>query len=44
LRLHFDWSNCFKSEKTGAALCASSISPEEVFEAVALSIGARKAA
>lgn len=41
-RLHFDWSSCHQDEQTSAALCASSISPEKVFEAIALAIGARK--
>jgi ADP-heptose:LPS heptosyltransferase len=43
-RLHYDWSHCFRSEKTSAALCASAISPEAAFEAIAMNIGARKAA
>jgi hypothetical protein len=43
-RLHSTWEYCHKDEKTGAALCASSISPEEVFASIALQIGARKAA
>lgn len=43
-RLHTTWEYCNKEEKTGAALCASSISPERVFEAIALALGAQKAA
>lgn len=43
-RLHFDWTFCHKDEETSAALCASSISPREVFESIALNIGAKKAA
>ena len=39
-RLHYTWEFCNKSEETGAALCASSISPEVVFSAIAESIGA----
>lgn len=41
-RLHSTWEFCFKDEQTGAALCASSISPERVFEAIALAIGAKR--
>lgn len=33
LRLHYDWTFCNKVEKTGAALCASSIKPETIFKA-----------
>lgn len=43
-RLHYEWTHCFKEEATGAALCASSISPERVFEAIALALGAVKVA
>lgn len=43
-RLHYDWTHCHKDEGTGAALCASSISPERVFEAIAVSLGALKVA
>ena len=43
-RLHHDWEYCFRDKKTAAALCASSIAPGMVFEAVALALGARKAA
>lgn len=43
-RLHFDWAFCPKSEATGAAVCASSITPERIFEAIGLAIGGRKAA
>lgn len=43
-RLHYDWTFCNKSEKTGAALCASAISPNNVFEAIAMAIGAVKVA
>lgn len=38
--LHQDWTHCHKSEKTGAALCASAVSPERVFKAVAAALGA----
>jgi ADP-heptose:LPS heptosyltransferase len=34
-RLHSDWTYCPKDEQTGAAACASSISPEVVFKAIA---------
>ncbi len=40
--LHYDWSNCNKVESTQAALCASSIRPEDVFEAIIDSLGAKK--
>lgn len=43
-RLHSDWTYCPKQEETAAALCASSIKPERIFEAVMESLGARKAA
>lgn len=43
-RLHYDWTHCFRSEQTYAAMCASSISPETVFKAIALAIGGLKAA
>lgn len=33
-KMHYDWSNCNKDEKTAAALCASAISPEIVFRAI----------
>lgn len=33
-RLHYDWSTCNKVEETGAALCATHIKPETIFEAV----------
>ncbi len=33
-RLHYDWTYCHQVEETGAALCASNISPERVFKAV----------
>lgn len=36
--LHYDWNFCVKKEETQAALCASSISPEDVLKAVVLSI------
>lgn len=43
-KLHYDWSTCHQHPDTNAALCASAIAPEHVFEAIALAIGARKAA
>ena len=43
-RLHYDWTYCHQDEKTGAAACASGVAPEAVFEAIALALGARKAA
>jgi ADP-heptose:LPS heptosyltransferase len=39
-RLHHTWQYCFKDEKTGAAVCASSIKPERVFKAIAEALGA----
>lgn len=41
-QLHYNWDHCNMDKKTGAALCASSISPEVVFEAIALALGAEK--
>lgn len=41
-RLHQTWEFCHQDEKTGAALCASSISPDRVFEAIAAALGAVK--
>lgn len=43
-QLHYTWEYCNKDATTGAALCASSISPERVFEAIAFALGATKAA
>lgn len=43
-KLHHGWETCHQHPDTNAALCASAISPEQVFEAVAMSLGARKAA
>jgi ADP-heptose:LPS heptosyltransferase len=43
-RLHSNWDFCHQNEQTNAAQCASSITPESVFEAIAMAIGARKAA
>jgi ADP-heptose:LPS heptosyltransferase len=43
-RLHFDWTHCNKDETTGAAACASGISPEIVFKAIAQAVIARQAA
>ena len=43
-RLHFTWEHCHQDEKTSAALCASAVSPERVFTAIAAALGARKAA
>lgn len=39
-RLHYDWTYCPKDTKANAALCASSIPPEAVFEAIAMALGA----
>ena len=39
-RLHSDWTYCFRSEETHAALCASSIKPEAVFGAIIRKLGA----
>ena len=38
-RLHFNWEHCHQSEVTSAALCASAITPEQVFEAIMESLG-----
>lgn len=44
-RLHYTWEHCHQHPETHAALCASAIAPKQVFEAIALSLGAeRKAA
>jgi ADP-heptose:LPS heptosyltransferase len=43
-RLHTDWTHCHQDRNTKAALCASAIAPERVFEAIAVAMGARKAA
>lgn len=43
-RLHSNWDFCPQNEQTNAAQCASSIMPETIFNAIALAIGARKAA
>lgn len=40
--LHYNWDNCVKVEETQAALCASSIRPEDVFEAIVESLGAKR--
>lgn len=40
-RLHHTWEYCVKDDKTGAALCASSIKPEAVFRAIAIALGAQ---
>jgi len=39
-RLHYNWEFCTQDEGTNAALCASSISPERVFKAIAEALGA----
>lgn len=41
-QLHSTWEHCHQDKQTFAALCASGIAPEEVFEAVALALGAEK--
>lgn len=41
-RMQYDWSGCHKVEETGAALCASSIKPETVFEAITFALGLKK--
>lgn len=43
-QLHYSWDHCHKEKSTSAAVCASSIKPERVFEAIALALGATKAA
>jgi ADP-heptose:LPS heptosyltransferase/predicted SAM-dependent methyltransferase len=42
--LHHTWQFCHQDEETAAALCASGISPERVFAAIATSLGAKRAA
>lgn len=37
-QLHYGFDFCTKVETTGAALCASSIAPEDVFKAISLSV------
>ena len=37
--LHYTWEDCVFVEKTGAALCASNIPPEIVYQAVAFCLG-----
>jgi len=39
-RLHYDWSHCRQDKKTGAALCASNIRPERIFQEIARCLGA----
>lgn len=43
-RLHYDWTYCRKDEQTGAAACASGISPETVFKAIGEILVKREAA
>lgn len=43
-RLHYNWDHCHQHAETHAALCASAVKPEEIFEAIALSLGATKKA
>jgi ADP-heptose:LPS heptosyltransferase len=43
-RLHSNWDYCPQNERTNAAVCASAIAPERVFEAIAEAIGARRIA
>lgn len=43
-RMHYSWEFCRQDPETNAAACASNISPERIFEAIALALGARKAA
>jgi ADP-heptose:LPS heptosyltransferase/predicted SAM-dependent methyltransferase len=42
--LHNDWTFCHQSKETGAALCASAISPERVFGAIVDAAGLTRAA
>lgn len=41
-QLHPDWTYCHRDETANAALCASRVAPERVFEAVAMAFGAVK--
>ena len=43
-RLHYKWDHCVQDERTHAAACAAAIRPETVFEAIAISMGAKKKA
>jgi len=43
-KLHHGWETCHQHPDTNAALCASGISPDRVFEAIAIALGAKKAA
>lgn len=36
--LHYTWDHCHRVEETAAALCASSISPERLYEAVVFAL------
>lgn len=39
--MHYDWTFCHKVEDTAAALCASNISPERVFQAIVAKLPAQ---
>lgn len=43
-RLHYTWEHCHQDTESGAALCAAGVAPERVFEAIAVALGARRAA
>lgn len=38
-RLHFGWEHCHQSATTSGALCATAVTPEEVFEAIMEQLG-----
>lgn len=42
MRLHYNWDHCHQHPETHAALCATSIKPEALFEAIALAMGAKR--
>lgn len=39
VRLHYGWDHCHQDQTTHAALCASSIPPERVFDAIIAALG-----
>lgn len=41
-RMQYDWSGCHQVKETAAALCASSIKPETVFEAIVFALGLQR--
>lgn len=41
-RMQYDWTGCHQVKETAAALCASSIKPESVFESIVFALGLKK--